>query len=508
MDKAQSLPKDPDAGLRAHDHYARKLPPWRNNLRQSLLPIVRWETPHLARLQDAVRSPTLDTYFAYVANLGTHTFYMMFLPVCFWCGQTTGGRALVHMLALGVFWSGWVKDLLCLPRPLSPPLQRITMSGSAALEYGFPSTHSTNAVSVAVYMIYHIQDGGTSLPESFQLPAIIACYWYAISIIIGRLYCGMHGFFDVVIGSLLGAAIAWIQLYYGPAYDNLISQGDWYWALLSSLAILVAVRFHPEPADNCPCFDDSISFAGVNIGIEIAHWHFAKSPFSWDHPVPSTIPFSLSKLGLIRTVLRLLVGVVIVFVWRAVAKPTLLKGLPPLFRQIEYVGLSLPRRFFKRASQYTKVPRLLKDDNVIPPARDIPKFISSLGKPRKRTVSVGPQSEADAREMLAQREIHRKQSLRDLQSMSSNGDIAVSTAVVDIQEAPDQSKLLGHDLAQGRSPYQSDSEQEKVVFEGIEKPRVRYDVEVVTKLVVYAGIGWLSCEGNAVLFALMGLGLR
>jgi len=54
---------------------------------------------------------------------------------------------MVHVLASGVIWSGFIKDMLCLPRPLSPPLHRITMSGSAALEYGFPSTHSTNAVS-------------------------------------------------------------------------------------------------------------------------------------------------------------------------------------------------------------------------------------------------------------------------------------------------------------------------------------------------------------------------
>ncbi|KAF2152305.1 PAP2 domain-containing protein [Myriangium duriaei CBS 260.36] len=510
MEKAQ-LSKNPDAGLRAHDHYVRRLPPWRFRLRQSLLPIVRWETPYLARMQDAVRTPALDSYFASTANLGTHTFFMIFLPLLFWCGQTTYGRALVHMLAAGVFWSGWVKDLLCLPRPLSPPLQRITMSGSTALEYGFPSTHSTNAVSVAVYLIYDIQTGAIVLSEPFRILALIACCWYAISIVFGRLYCGMHGFSDVIVGSALGAIIAGVQIYWGPAFDEFISQGAWTNALVSVIIILLAVRFHPEPADNCPCFDDSVSFAGVNAGIEIGQWHFAKTSFAWDKPVPGTVPFDMSKLGVIRIVLRLLVGVVIVFIWRAVAKPFLLKVLPPLFRQIENVGLTLPRRFFKRASQYTKVPTLLKDDNVIPPAREIPKFISSLGKPRRRTVSIGPQSEADAREMLAQREIQRKESLRSLRSQGSNGDIAVSSSAaispLEVPSSEEKPKLLGHELATQASPYQSDSEQEKVVFEGIEKPRVRYDVEVVTKLVVYAGIAWLSTEGNPILFTYIGLGL-
>lgn len=257
--------------------------------------------------------------------------------------------SLVHMLALGVFWSGWIKDLVCLPRPLSPPLQRITMSGSAALEYGFPSTHSTNAVSVAVYLIHGIQAGSVPVADSLKPVALFACYWYAISIIIGRLYCGMHGFSDVIVGALLGIYIAVLQIMLGPRFDYAIASGDWTLPFTVFVVICFAVRFHPEPADNCPCYDDSVAFAGVVFGIQIGHWHFTHSGYAWTEPVLGTIPFSLSSIGWIKAGLRLLVGVAMIFVWRASAKPLLLRFLPPLFRQIEYVGLSLPRRFFKRA---------------------------------------------------------------------------------------------------------------------------------------------------------------
>jgi hypothetical protein len=84
-----------DAGNKGHDHYAQRLPPWRNALRNRLIPIVRWETPWLALMQDKLRSPALDSYFAYTANLGTHTFFMVFLPIQFWCGYTSIGRAYV-----------------------------------------------------------------------------------------------------------------------------------------------------------------------------------------------------------------------------------------------------------------------------------------------------------------------------------------------------------------------------------------------------------------------------
>ena len=70
----------------------RRLPQWRYSLRQRLLPLVRVETPYLAWMQDRMRSPALDSYFAITANLGTHTFFMTALPILFWCGHTSLGR--------------------------------------------------------------------------------------------------------------------------------------------------------------------------------------------------------------------------------------------------------------------------------------------------------------------------------------------------------------------------------------------------------------------------------
>src|SRR5271167_220131 len=109
---------------------------------------------------------------------------------------------MVHILASGVFFTGFIKDMVSLPRPLSPPLHRITMSGSAALEYGFPSTHSANAVSVAVYALFTIHSPDCQLQDSTKLILELTSYAYALSITIGRLYCGMHGFVDVIIGSI------------------------------------------------------------------------------------------------------------------------------------------------------------------------------------------------------------------------------------------------------------------------------------------------------------------
>ena len=257
---------------------------------------------------------------------------------------------MVHILAAGVFFSGFIKDLLCLPRPLSPPLHRITMSGSAALEYGFPSTHSTNAVSVAVYALLSLRAPDLHISAGMKMGLEILSYSYATSIVIGRLYCGMHGFFDVVVGSALGALLSIIECFYVGWFDAFIHGESVVALVILILVVLVLVRIHPEPADDCPCFDDSVAFAGVFCGVEVGNWHFARTSYSWNDPVPATVPFELGGLGWPKTILRICVGVLCIFAWRGLMKPALLKGLPPVFRIIERLGLILPRRFFKPAT--------------------------------------------------------------------------------------------------------------------------------------------------------------
>jgi hypothetical protein len=534
---------------------------------------------------------------------------MIALPILFWSGYTSLGLALSNMLAFGVILSGVVKDLLCLPRPLSPPLQRITMSGSAALEYGFPSTHSTNAISVVIYVLYLLRTAG-SVDEQVKFWAQIACYAYGTSIVFGRLYCGMHGFFDVVIGSLLGAFIAGVQIAFGDSFHEWLWEGPYTHALTSALVMLAIVRLHPEPADDCPCFDDSVAFSGVLIGIYVALYTFPRTSYSIDYPVPGTTPYSFADIGLLKTILRVLAGVVTIFVWRAIAKPFMFKILPPIFRTIEKIGADLPRTFFLKASQYKSVPDLKRDDRVIPSARDIPEIIGDVRQRRGRAVSIGPQSAADAYEQIAYRQEQRRRSLskeRDPTSLpeiressdsdpnprplkdtendptgqklkskrsgmfstplsqttsnttmsSSGGAKANRPAPLNFSNLPTPaaSRVHSHDPSAlqnlpnnstidplltpplseldaeqlggvspiARLPSQTEEfpfyalaekeflderrREEEEIFGKIERVRVRYDVEVVTKLVVYAGIAFLAVQGCPVGFEVVGLGM-
>jgi dihydrosphingosine 1-phosphate phosphatase len=429
---------------------------------------------------------------------------------------------LVHILALGVFWTGFVKDFYSLPRPLSPPLHRITMSGSAALEYGFPSTHSANAVSVAVYGLLLLRSPDNTLAPTTKLCLEILAYFYAMSIVFGRLYCGMHGFLDVVIGSIFGAVISIFEFYYGPPLDAYMHSSSWWAPVIAGIVIVVLVRIHPEPADDCPCFDDSVAFAGVVIGLEFGTWTYGRIPGDpWETHAHADNSVDVLSLGLLANVARIVLGVLIVFAWRETMKPALLKFLPHLFRAIENIGLTLPRRFFTPASEYKSVPPGSKIDTLFPSPSDFPRMVESIRHPttRGRSVSIGPQSAADAYETLAYRERRRRESIGSnpsLRSKSSNMELASKaeedqtgrgakasgsqksplreyveqTGSADLTSSP---TTMNGAVGGGLGGGDENEIDEELVFSQLIKPRVRYDVEVVTKLVVYAGKSLLPC---------------
>ena len=419
------------------------------------------------------------------------------------------------------------------------------MSGSAALEYGFPSTHTTNAVSVAIFCLHRLYLSRDGYSELTYTLLCVGCCCYAVSITLGRMYCGMHGFFDVIFGGVLGAAIAWMRLDYGTMFDHWILTDGWTRPAVTVAALAFAVRVLPEPADNCPCFDDSVAFVGVVMGVTIGTWHYSKITGGSDEMAAM---YLFTHGDLLKSVARILGGIAVVFVWRAVMKPLLLGCLPPVFRFVDYWGFRIPRRYFLQSRDYQQVPPLREDDNVIPPASEISAIMSNLRNPRKRTISVGPQSEADARELIANREQRRRgsrsaaspQSRPSLKAQKS-GDLLPSRAIEeDSVDTSLDEKLPGpgssymdageatpkrasrpflqvntmdpnlltppcSDAGASSDSGKEDERNDRQMFSSLEQPRIRYDVEVITKLVVYAGIAWWAVEGNPVLFEWIGI---
>lgn len=194
-------------------------------------------------------------------------------------------------------------------------------------------------------------------------------------------------------------------------------------------------------------------------------------------------------------------------------------------------------------------------------------MLKNLAHPRKRSVSVGPQSAADAYETLAYRNRRRRESinsldgavqedatwsapgkkpsLRNLRSSSKQREKS-PLGGANLLPTPPTSRLQSYEQMMGTGKVEgidvspSDSETELVaqtpaeaesekrqIFMQLMKPRVRYDVEVVTKLIIYSGkctlycfstkvggplliyctgIGYVAVCANPILFEYVGLG--
>jgi hypothetical protein len=43
---------------------------------------------------------------------------------------------------------------------------------------------------------------------------------------------------------------------------------------------LAAVHYHPQPVDDCPCFEDAIAVLAVVFGTFTGHWYWARQPLA------------------------------------------------------------------------------------------------------------------------------------------------------------------------------------------------------------------------------------
>ncbi|KAF7799313.1 hypothetical protein EIP86_010545 [Pleurotus ostreatoroseus] len=505
-------------GLLPNEVYDRQLHPLVAGIRKRILRNLSRESEVLAAMQRKVRTPFLDAYFVNTSSLGTHTFFMTLLPAFCFFGHPEIGRGLMFVLSLGVYTASVIKDMFCLPRPFAPPVTRLTI-GSHHLEYGFPSTHSTNSVSIALFfftIIHRLSKtpaAYTASPLSFAqnttqiiedvVPEMVVSstmYWisaavllfYVFSIVYGRLYTAMHSFTDCTVGVLLGTAIWTVFVLYGDLVDRWLKTGGWIVPAVVIPFCLLCVHKHPEPVDDCPCFEDAIAFMSVVMGEFLTRWYMHQHGFDdgfFVRRMPGRPSGSLAEMCSWWTIAaaKLVVGVMAIFAWRILAKSLLHRVLPPAYRVLGQC-MTLPhRRFYTPATDYTNVPFSpdLSSLRAIPSVLDLPGMVElevddvSVSTARRgRSKGVGREGDVKLRHA------HGAQSHTHGMERDTKGK-AVGFQVVHQDEGGIEER-------------------------GGKEARVvkHYDADVVTKILVYSGIGALASGGMPIFFELIGWGIR
>ncbi|KAG7762271.1 hypothetical protein KL946_004667 [Ogataea haglerorum] len=322
-----------DAGLQSEAYYRTRMSAFQFKLRSKLLRLVQRETPLLSKIQKTCYTDWLDIYFTYSANLGSHTFYVLCLPLPVWFGFTY--RDLVYVLGLGIFFTGAVKDYLCLPRPRCPPLVRKTMSHYTSQEYGCPSSHSANASAVFSLFSYYILANFDSYTVTTATLLMLALFLYFASMVFGRIYCGMHGIVDVMVGILIGTSTVILRLITKTNWDSFLTSNSVLAPIIAVGVYYALLYFHPLPIDHCPCFEDTVAFIGVLMGLDMGFWLLANSSYkAADMEYHGSCKYSLEQLGYIKTALRLALGISILALWKTLAKPLLTRMFKPIHSRV------------------------------------------------------------------------------------------------------------------------------------------------------------------------------
>lgn len=229
-------------------------------------------------------------------------------------------------------------------------------------------------MSFATYIFVLLQFAASDPDSVFATPttyylSLATILLYGGSIVLGRLYCGMHSFTDCVAGTLLGSSIGLVQGIYGAQIEEFITGANWILPAIASLLCLLLVNQHPQPVDDCPCFEDAIASLALLTGTVISRWHAAK----YNMDVPSgfytsrtpgweNLTWGDAFVWWLFAVLKMVTGVSAIFAWRLIVKQIMHKVLPPLFRWVSSLvanlGWTLPsRRWYTPATEYKSVPQ-------------------------------------------------------------------------------------------------------------------------------------------------------
>ena len=121
------------------------------------------------------------------------------------------------------------------------------------------------------------------------------------------------------------------------------------------------INQHPQPVDDCPCFEDAIAFISVVLGDILGRWAFFQygvTPEFFKVPQPGSAYSTVTDVATwwLFSVIKVVVGILLIFTWRIFAKSSLHFALPKIFRFFANIFTLPSRRFYTPATDYEDVP--------------------------------------------------------------------------------------------------------------------------------------------------------
>jgi len=247
-------------------------------MHEFLMSLIPWGTEVILWVQ-SFSNPFLDALLTAVTLLGEEEFYLVFLPLIYWCFNKRTGIRLAYAFLLSTYFNLFIKDLFGIPRPDDPRIRVLRKETTPS----FPSNHAQGAVVTWGYLATQWQN------KVFWVLAVILILLNSSS----RMYLGVHFPQDLVGGIAIGVlyllAFNWVAARWGEALARLSLVAKAIPAVLLPIALLVA-----HPSDDTATAMGALSGMGLGFLLEGKVVGFSADGLWW------------------RRVLRFLVGLILV----------------------------------------------------------------------------------------------------------------------------------------------------------------------------------------------------
>ncbi|OHD16354.1 MAG: hypothetical protein A2Y38_06190 [Spirochaetes bacterium GWB1_59_5] len=171
--------------------------------------ILNWGIDVIYAIQ-TISSPGLTVVMKILTLAGSEYFYLLFLPILFWCVDERFGARLGLVFLFSAFVNGWTKILFAQPRPfnLDP-----SVGLSHETSYGLPSGH---AQSTATFW-------GLFAPRIKRPWGLLLAILAPTIVSFTRLYLGVHFPTDIIAGLVLGWSLALAGIFLGDKAAKLLA---------------------------------------------------------------------------------------------------------------------------------------------------------------------------------------------------------------------------------------------------------------------------------------------
>lgn len=268
-------------------------------------------------------TPALTGFFTAVTSLGSLEFYMLAIPVIYWLIDKRFGFRFTAFFIFSAYLNSGAKHIFTTERP-PHTLRLVTQEG-----YSFPSGHA---------------QGSTAFWGFLALKLKTRWAWWAAGLMIAlvsfsRIYLGVHWPIDILGGLTIGFVLLFIYSRFAP--DNLedLPLRNW---ILGSLA-LGTILYLIQPVGDGPMTVGFLLGAFIGYRLELIYVDFQE------------------EASLVQNVLKIILGLVVLFLLRIVLKPVVswIPGGLSVVVRYALLGLwaSLGAPFvFKKLGLFSKPP--------------------------------------------------------------------------------------------------------------------------------------------------------